>query len=149
MTDHRTTYYRRLAIQLRGRNLPEAEVLAALEEVQQYVLATGEDPELDFGPPARYAERWARRTGKTPGAKVVLWGVIAAISYLIVVGILTIVEVELHPVTMTMVPLPLAVFVLSVVGLAVIAGIAADRFRRLPAGFDAKRAATAPAALVE
>lgn len=74
------SYERRLAAELRDRNIPDAEIADILAEVRDH-LPPGATPETQFGPPADYAAQFPARKAKAPAP--ILAAIILALAYVV------------------------------------------------------------------
>lgn len=72
------SYERRLAAELRYRNIPDTEIADILAEVRDH-LPAGAIPEEEFGPPAEYAAQFPARRAKAPAP--MLAAIILALAY--------------------------------------------------------------------
>jgi hypothetical protein len=75
-------YEQGLAFQLRLRGRDEQEIAEILRELRAHGVAPGE-LENEFGTPEEYASGFEKSKRKTLGSRVTVWGVIAAVTWVL------------------------------------------------------------------
>ncbi len=124
------SYYRDLAMYLRGRRLPEGQVASILGEVAEGVRESGHDPQEEFGAAKDYAEKYP--PGTTRSAR---WWITQGFGVLLVFSVVGYLGLRTHQDRLSplLFGVPAIFYPLGILAAMVAIGIAMDR--RLPRGF--------------